>query len=215
MSNCTQVKASSMTEFFSEHNAPDNPYELFRGWFELAKQIRKNEFDYTAMSLATATPAGKPSVRVVLLKHFDHEGFVFYTNYNSRKGDELHANPQACLMFYWPELGKQVRIEGRTAKVTAEESDQYFASRAKLSQLGAIASDQSTVIAGRDVLEKRMQELEQQYQSAHIPRPDHWGGYRVAPGTIEFWQNRDNRLHDRLVYRRKDNGDWKIERLAP
>lgn len=166
------------------------------------------------MTLATATMSGQPSARIVLLKAFDDEGFVFYTNYDSRKGTELEENARACLLFYWPALWRQVRIEGSVERVSAAESDQYFHSRPLGSRIGAWASEQSKEIANRGVLETRFEEFQSKF-AGNVPRPPHWGGYRVRPITIEFWQGQDNRLHDRLLYRLKDDGGWAIERLAP
>lgn len=166
------------------------------------------------MTLATATKDGEPCARIVLLKSFDDQGFVFYTNYNSRKGIELAENARACLLFYWSPLWRQVRIEGSIEKVSAEESDQYFHSRPLGSKIGAWASDQSSAIQNRDVLEKRFEEFDLKFGD-NVPRPPHWGGYRVKPRVIEFWQGQENRMHDRLRYTLQDDGSWLIERLAP
>ena len=167
------------------------------------------------MTLATAGADCRPSARLVLLKGFDASGFVFYTNYESRKARELAANPWAALVFFWPQLARQVRIEGRVEPVAPHESDAYFHSRPRGSQLGAWASHQSQVISSRAVLDQRMQELTAAYQARPVPRPPYWGGYRLAPTLVEFWQGRPNRLHDRLRYRRLEDGGWLIERLAP
>jgi len=152
---------------------------------------------------------------MVLLKGFDESGFVFYTNYDSRKGDELAENPHAALVFYWAPLGRQIRIEGTVNRVTRQESEAYFRSRPLDSRLGAWASNQSEVITGREVLERRLSELEQEYKSGDVPLPPYWGGYRLAPDSIEFWQNRAGRLHDRIRYRRTGGNEWVMERLAP
>ena len=191
--------------------APD-PVEQFRRWFDAALDAGLHEPN--AMTVATATRDGRPSARVVLLKGFDGRGFVFYTNYEGRKGREIEENPRAALLFYWGELERQVRIEGPVSRVSGEESDAYYASRPRGSRLGAWASEQSRVVEGREVLEGRVGDLEAEYEGREVPRPPFWGGYRVEPEVVEFWQGRENRLHDRIVYRRKDGG-WKIERLQP
>jgi pyridoxamine 5'-phosphate oxidase len=190
-----------------------DPIEQFGLWFGQA--LAAGLVEPNAMTLATADAAGRPSARVVLLKSFDAAGFVFYTNYEGRKGRELAANPHAALVFYWPQLERQVRVEGRVAQVSPAESDAYFASRPLGSRLGAAASAQSTVIAGRAELEQRVRDLEAQYGEAGPPRPAHWGGYRVAAERLEFWQGRPSRLHDRIAYTLGDDGGWLIERLAP
>jgi pyridoxamine 5'-phosphate oxidase len=197
----------------AEADLASDPIEQFRLWFGVA--LASNLPEPNAMTVATATPGGRPSARTVLLKGFDERGFVFYTNYRSRKGRELAANPQAALVFYWPELERQIRIEGQIERVSPEESDAYFHSRPQGSQLGAVVSQQSEVIPDRHVLEKRMQELTARYRDQNIPRPAHWGGYRLRPEVIEFWQGRPSRLHDRLRYRKYDDGRWIVERLSP
>ena len=167
------------------------------------------------MTLATISPDGKPSARIVLLKDCDDRGFVFYTNYQSIKGQHLVKNPWAALVFLWVELERQVRIEGKVEKVPPSESDSYFRTRPRGSQLGAWVSDQSNVIANREVLERQLEALEQKYAGKEVPRPPHWGGFRVIPTEIEFWQGRPNRLHDRLRYRLTESGNWIRERLSP
>ena len=167
------------------------------------------------MMLATSNPEGEVSVRAVLLKSFDERGFVFYTNYNSRKSAHIHDNPRAALAFWWPQVERQVRIEGAIVRTTEEESDAYFATRPRGSQLGAWASEQSKVIAGRGDLDARFEELSRCYPEGTIPRPPHWGGYRVIPIYFEFWQGRTDRLHDRFCYRLREANDWVIERLSP
>ena len=191
-----------------------DPFRQFEQWSQAARAAGVSEQDTISMTLATATRFGSPSARIVLLKSFDERGFVFYTNYNSRKGVELEENARACLLFYWAALWRQVRIEGTVERVSAEESDEYFHSRPLGSKIGAWASDQSTAIENRAALEKRFDEFNSQFGD-NVPRPTHWGGYRVKPNMIEFWQGQENRLHDRLRYALSDDGVWVIERLAP
>jgi pyridoxamine 5'-phosphate oxidase len=167
------------------------------------------------MTLATATRDGRPSARLVLLKGFDADGFVFFTNYQSRKGEELAENPYAALVFWWAELGRQVRIEGPVERVSDEESDEYFRTRPREARIGAVASDQSRVLPDRATLEARVANVEAELAGRDVPRPAHWGGYRVRPETFEFWQGRENRLHDRLRFRRASDGSWTVERLYP
>jgi pyridoxamine 5'-phosphate oxidase len=196
----------------TEADLAADPIQQFRAWFEAA--LSGGIPEPSATSLATATRDGRPSVRLVLLRGYDERGFVFFTNYESRKGRELEANPQAALVFFWQGLERQVRIEGRVEHVSARESDEYFQTRPPGARLGAWASRQSEVIPDRQALEIQCRELERQFPDGKIPRPAHWGGYRVIPETIEFWQGRPNRLHDRLRYTRQSNG-WLIERLSP
>jgi pyridoxamine 5'-phosphate oxidase len=189
---------------------PD-PVEQFARWFaEAGEAVAVPE----AVALATATPAGAPSVRMVLLKGSDAAGLVFFTHYTSRKGGELESNPAAALLFHWAPLGRQVRVEGTVAKVSAAESDAYFAGRPRTAQVGALASRQSEPLSGRDELERRVVELERELSGGAVPRPETWGGYRLVPAAWEFWQHRDDRLHDRFRYER-DGGVWSVERLWP
>ncbi len=197
----------------SETDVDLNPFRQFQLWFTQALSADLPEPN--AMTVATVNNQGHPSARMVLLKDFDDRGFVFYTNYNSHKGQDIAANPHSALVFWWAELERQVRISGRVEFLSAQESDEYFHSRPVNSQLGAWTSDQSQVIASRDVLEQRLQQLQHKYENQQIPRPDHWGGLRVIPTEIEFWQGRPSRLHDRLLYRRQADESWQIVRLSP
>jgi pyridoxamine 5'-phosphate oxidase len=199
-------------EALTEADVDADPVVQFGRWFEQAEQA--GLLEPTAMTLATATPDGRPSARMVLLRGFDERGFCFYTNYESRKGVELAANPRAALVFWWGELERQVRIEGPVAPTSRAESEAYFHSRPSGSQLSAAASPQSRVIQDRAVLERRVAELATGSADGQVPLPDFWGGYRLTHEVVEFWQGRPNRLHDRLRYRRAGDG-WKIERLAP
>lgn len=195
-----------------ETNAPDDPLALFERWFEEA--LTSDPVDATAMTLATADAEGRPSARTVLLKGFDTGGFRFYTNYDSRKAHDLDVNPYAALAFWWDRLERQVRIEGPVKRLPAEVSDEYFATRPRGSQIGALASPQSRPIGGREKLESAFRRLSERFGDEPVPRPPNWGGYAVVPEAIEFWQGRENRLHDRLRYTREGDG-WERERLAP
>lgn len=196
-----------------EEDAGGDPFRLFRRWFDEA--VQAGGPDPNAMSLATADSQGHPNVRIVLCKEFDSDGFVFFTNFASRKGRELAANPNACLLFYWPDLERQVRISGRVDVVATAQADEYFAQRPRAAQIGAWASPQSEPIADRSSLERRVVEAETRFagQSAP-PRPPHWGGYRLVPAALEFWQGRPSRLHDRLQFTRRGQV-WECVRLAP
>ena len=211
--NIANLRQDYTLQGLSETEIDSNPFAQFEEWFSQA--LNADILEPNAMMVATTTPEGKPSARMVLLKDFDERGFVFYTNYNSHKAQELAENPQAALVFWWAQSQRQVRICGRVEKVSDSESDEYFYSRPFSSRLGAWASNQSEVIESREVLEQQLEELKEKYQDREIPRPPHWGGIRVIPAEIEFWQGRSSRLHDRLVYRRMEDNSWKIEQLSP
>jgi pyridoxamine 5'-phosphate oxidase len=190
----------------------DDPLDLFRSWLDEARSAAG--YDADAMAVATATPGGEPSVRMVLLKGVDERGLVFFTNYASRKGVELEENPRAALLFHWPALGRQVRVEGPVARVDRGESEAYARNRPRESQLSALASPQSQAVPDREWLERRVEELDREHAGAELPVREDWGGYRVDPEAWEFWVHRDNRLHDRHRYERTPEG-WRVERLAP
>ena len=197
----------------NETGAETNAITQFDKWWQEA--LNSNIDEVNAMTVATATTDGKPSARIVLLKGFDENGFVFFTNYNSHKGKELAINPNACIVFYWKELERQVRIEGTIEKTSSHESDTYFLLRPAGSQIGAWSSPQSSVIADRGIIEENEKMYTGQFENEPMKRPQHWGGYRLKPQLIEFWQGRPSRLHDRLQYTLQANNSWKIERLAP
>ena len=196
-----------------ERDLDSSPFKQFEKWFQQA--LSAELLDTNAMTLATASREGKPSARVMLLKDFDETGFVFFTNYASRKGRELDENPYAASVFFWAELERQVRINGKVSRISREESEEYFHSRPAGNQLGAWASYQSEVIGEPAELENRMKELESRYEGRTIPMPPYWGGFLLSPDTFEFWQGRPNRLHDRLRYTLLAEGQWRIERLSP
>ncbi|CAN5364136.1 pyridoxamine 5'-phosphate oxidase [soil metagenome] len=196
----------------SEGSVSTDPFEQFQDWMNAALEAEMKE--PTAMTLSTVATDGRPSSRVVLLKGFDAEGFVFFTNYNSRKGRELTGNPYAAINFFWPELERQINVSGRTSKVSDEESDEYFNSRPFTSRVGAWASHQSETIESKTVIMTRAAKLMLKYATGHVPRPPHWGGFRLEPDRIEFWQGRPSRLHDRICYELRDNF-WQISRLSP
>lgn len=208
----TTLSDNTVRDGLDERTIDRDPIRLFQLWFDdaVAAKLPLPE----AMTLATATPDGKPSARLVLLKQVDQDGFVFFTNYRSAKAEQLEANPYAALVFYWPQLDRQVRVEGSVTRTSTQESQDYFKTRPRESQIGAWASEQSEVISGRDVLEQRAQELEALYGDGEIDCPEHWGGYRLVPQRIEFWKSRIGRLHDRILYERNNDG-WTITRLAP
>lgn len=204
----TDYKLKSLTE----EDVKADAMEQFTHWWNEA--LQSDIYEVNAMTLATAGKDGRPSARIVLLKGYDRNGFVFFTNYGSTKGKEIAENPLACLLFFWKELERQVKIEGSIEKVSAAESDEYFFSRPEGSRIGAHTSPQSKPIANRQVLEDRYLELTEEFKGKNIPRPENWGGYIVKPTSMEFWQGRPSRLHDRILYT-KVNETWKIERLAP
>ena len=206
------IRREYLGEPLSEAHSDPNPMRQFSMWFE---QVRDIEADPTAMALATATPGGRPSVRTVLLKAMDDRGFVFYTNYRSRKANEMEATGRASLLFYWGSLERQVRIDGAVERVSPADSDAYFETRPPDSRLSVYASRQSERIESRDALEEAFERAKRTYGDGPVPRPDWWGGYRVVPDEFEFWQGRVSRLHDRLRYVKLDDGEWRRERLAP
>jgi pyridoxamine 5'-phosphate oxidase len=215
---CKQMSLADLRKDYSlagltEKDLARDPFRQFEKWFQEAEAAKIPEPN--AMTLATATREGRPSARTVLLKGLDGRGFVFYSNYESRKGREIEANPQVALVFPWIAMERQVIIEGALTKVAREESEAYFHSRPRASQLGAWVAQQSTIISGRPVLEDNMKALEKKYAGQEVPLPPNWGGWRVSPETVEFWQGRRSRLHDRLRYRRVKDGGWSVERLAP
>jgi pyridoxamine 5'-phosphate oxidase len=212
MSSIADLRREYSTRALTEDQADRDPIRQFSAWF--AEAAKAELLDVNAMTLATVSASGDPDARIVLLKGFDDTGFVFFTNYGSAKGQDLAAHPRACLLFFWVELERQVRITGSVTKVSAAESEEYFHSRPVASQLGAWTSAQSTPIAERAQLEKRYAELAAQYEGQVVPLPAFWGGYRVFPERIEFWQGRESRLHDRLLYTRHAGG-WSIDRLSP
>ncbi|CAZ94571.1 pyridoxamine 5'-phosphate oxidase [Zobellia galactanivorans] len=192
----------------------ENPMELFQKWFH-ETEASEGVDEPNAMTVSTIGLDGFPKSRVVLLKKFTYEGFIFYTNYNSEKGKAIAANPNVCVSFFWPNMERQVIIKGKAEKIAKNLSDGYFESRPDGSKLGALVSDQSSVIPSREILETKLKALEREYENKEILRPEHWGGYLVRPQSIEFWQGRPNRLHDRIRYVLVDQLDWKMERLAP
>lgn len=209
----SETNTQTLPEALDEKTVDRNPIDLFRRWFDAA--VNSGSRLPESMTLATATRDGKPYARVVLLKGFDNDGFVFYTNYNSSKARQLEENPYAALVMYWTAIDRQVRVEGGVERVSPEVSDEYFRSRPRESQIGALASPQSEVIDGRKILEQRFKDFDKFYRDRHVERPAHWGGYILKPERIEFWQNRSGRMHDRILYEREPSGSWSIKRLAP
>ena len=213
MSSIADIRTDYQLASLDESVVGLDPFLFFRRWFEEAMEAAVTEVN--AMTLATCDTQGKPHARIVLLKGIEEGGFVFYTNYQSHKGRQLSESPQAALVFFWPELQRQVRIEGVVRKVSPEASDAYFQSRPVGSRIGAWASPQSAEIDGRSVLESREQEYSERFADGTIPRPEHWGGYVVVPNLIEFWQGRSSRLHDRIAFELTESGSWRKYRLAP
>jgi pyridoxamine 5'-phosphate oxidase len=213
MSSIADIRTDYKLKALTEQQAKKDPIDQFSQWWEEAIAAEIEEVN--AMTLATASSTGIPDARIVLLKEYDANGFVFFTNYTSAKGQQMEENPHATLVFFWKELERQVRISGRVERVSEEESDQYYNSRPEGSRIGAWASPQSQVIESREWLDQQDQQFRELFRSKPILRPPHWGGYRVKPIRIEFWQGRSNRLHDRLYYALNQQGSWTMERLAP
>ncbi|SRR5579871_101725 len=213
MDALTDMRKDYQLQTLSEKTVSDSPFLQFNTWLTDALEAHIEEPN--AMTLATASSDGLPSARIVLLKGFDENGFIFFSNYDSYKGQQLLENPRACLVFFWKEIQRQVRITGIVSKTSEKESDDYFNSRPEGSRIGAWASPQSHVIASRDWLDENERKIREKFTKEKISRPPNWGGYRVMPVTIEFWQGRTNRLHDRVQYTLQDNGKWIMERLAP
>ena len=213
MSSIASIRKDYQQQSLSEEDILSNPFSQFDKWWNEALKSEIGEVN--AMTLSTASAKGEPDARIVLLKGFDENGFTFFTNYESSKGRQLLENPRACLVFFWKELERQVRIKGPVEKVDSRESDTYFNSRPSGSRIGAWASPQSELLVNRDWLEQREKEIQEKYRGKEIPRPPHWGGYRLKPISMEFWQGRSNRLHDRILFTNVSEGIWKIGRIAP
>ncbi len=212
MSNVADIRREYQLQILDENEVASDAMQQFKNWWDDA--MASNIDEVNAMTLATSDKHNIPAARIVLLKGFDENGFVFFTNYESQKGKQLLENPNACLVFFWKELERQVRVSGKVEKINQELSDTYFNSRPQSSKIGAWASPQSEVISSRKLIEDKFESLTLQYRNQKIERPQHWGGYMVHPSAIEFWQGRPSRLHDRILYTKKEVG-WKIERLAP
>lgn len=213
MQNIADIRKDYQLQSLSEADVTASPIAQFGKWWDEA--VKSDIDEVNAMTLATADKEGIPSARIVLLKEYDEKGFVFFTNYNSRKGEELLQNPNACLVFFWKELERQVRITGITEKISMEESIAYFNKRPDGSKIGAWASPQSLAVAGKAWLKETFDYYRERFKHGEIPKPPHWGGYRVKPFKIEFWQGRPSRMHDRILYTSQTGGSWSIERLAP
>ncbi|EXJ16332.1 pyridoxamine 5'-phosphate oxidase [Imhoffiella purpurea] len=211
--NPETLRQELMGHGLSRSELDPNPFLQFQGWYELA--IGTDLPEPNALTLCTVDASGQPSARTVLLKLYDERGFVFFTNYESRKSQEIQGNPKVAMLFPWVALARQVQISGRAERISTAESLAYFSTRARGSQIGAWSSPQSRVIGSRSLLEAKVAEMARKFAKGEIPLPDFWGGYRVVPESIEFWQGRDSRLHDRFVYRRNADGGWRIDRLAP
>lgn len=214
MKDLSNYRKSYEKSALLEHQIPEDPINLFHKWFYEAEDLNAAE-EVNAMTVATIGLDGFPKSRVVLLKKFNEEGFIFYTNYNSEKGKAILQNPNVCLSFFWPTVERQIIIKGKAEKTADNISDNYFASRPDGSKLGALVSPQSEIIPNRELLETNLLGLEKEWEGKEIERPSHWGGFLVRPVEVEFWQGRPNRLHDRIRYQLHDNFDWKIDRLAP
>lgn len=209
----SSIRVDYVLRGLNEAEIHADPLHQFDIWFDAA--VKADLREPNGMTLATIGPDGQPSARIVLLRGYDARGFCFYTNYMSRKGREMESNPRAALCFWWAQLERQVRIEGVVSRMNADESDAYFASRPRASQLGAWASNQSDVIPDRHFLEQKLDAVQQRFAGQPAPRPEQWGGYRLSPTTIEFWQGRPSRLHDRLLYTKCDGDSWTVQRLSP
>ncbi|EIE00095.1 pyridoxamine 5'-phosphate oxidase [Leptospira licerasiae] len=210
--NISDIRNEYSKASLDEKDIGDSPIDFFKTWFDQA--VHSEVLEPTAMTLATVRKDGMPDARIVLLKGIENEGFQFYTNYTSAKGKELESNPNACLVFFWAELERQVRIRGKISKVSRENSENYFHSRPFASQIGALASSQSDPVADRSILDKHYEELKLKYEGKTVPLPENWGGYVLEPSEIEFWQGRRSRLHDRILFR-KESGSWAKTRLQP